>query len=314
MGFYFSKPTQQHFEAKHKTAIATFSYITIAYQLFFISWLSAMTKQVWLLPLAITLGLVIHITKNRMSYWAVAILVVCLGLFIGFMGNTLAPINISAKSDWPHALLPLAIGFIFSPYLDITFHRAFKNSTHPKASFSLGFGLLFLILLSFVFLYASSLSELFFNGAGVSEIPSAIIYPIVAFLVLQTAFTVAAHSSELALQHYIRPALLGYVVLALSVFFIALTWQLHGVSLSGLNLPFEETVYKGFLFFYSLVFPLYLLLGKSKPIFLWVLGLSTPAYALGFLIGDNYSVNLSVGVTVVVLGSIIGRRHIFSKV
>jgi hypothetical protein len=46
MGFYFKlREHQLNFESKHKPAIAMFSYVTIAYQLFFVAWLAAIIGQ-----------------------------------------------------------------------------------------------------------------------------------------------------------------------------------------------------------------------------------------------------------------------------
>jgi hypothetical protein len=295
MGFWFkTRNEQQKFERKHKPAIALFSYVTIAYQLFFLAWLGAMLDQALILPITLAVGLVIYFTKGLITYWAIVFYILSLVLFIVFNNNNLAPLDLGAKQYWPHTVLPLAIGFIFSPYLDITFHRAYKNSKSPQLSFALGFGVLFLSLLTFVLLYASSLSDIFFNQV----IPAAIIYPVVGFLVLQTAFTIAAHTSELKTQQYAKPSFLAGVIATMSAVSLTLISLFEGSSFFEINLPFEETIYKGFLFFYSLVFPLYLLLGKSKPYFLWVLAICTPAYALGFLIGDEYSLSLSIGVAI----------------
>lgn len=305
MGFYFkNRSQQQDFESTHKPAIAIFSYITLAYQLFFMAWLGAVIGQVLLLPAVLLIAFVIYHTKKVITYWAQAFYVLSIGLFVGFLGSDWPPVEISAKGYWPHALLPLAIGFIFSPYLDITFHRAFKDSKNPKMSFLIGFGVLFLSLLGFVFFYATSLGNVFFNQA----IPAAIIYPVVGFLVLQIGFTVAAHASELSTQRYLKPSLLGSSIAVFSVFCIGLLTMIKDSSIPWVNLPLEETLYKTFLFFYSLVFPLYLLLGKSKPLFLWVLAICTPAYSIGFLIGGEHSYSLTIGVAIIATVVVVKRQ------
>lgn len=295
MGFYFKhRGHQSSFENRHKSAIRYFSYITIAYQLFFITWLGSIVGQPWLIAAVLAIGLAIYLNKTLINYWAVAIYVVSIALFIGFLEGDLPPIDINTRTNWPHAVLPLAIGFILSPYLDITFHRAFKESTYPKLSFAVGFGVLFLSLLGFVYYYESSLSKVFFN----QSVPAAIIYPVVAFLVLQTAFTMAAHCSELSIQSHAKPHILAASILIFSLCMFGANGLLKNTSIPGLGIPVQETLYKSFLFFYSLVFPLYLLIGKSKVTYLWVLALCAPAYALGFLIGDDYSFGLTLGVVV----------------
>jgi hypothetical protein len=311
MGFYFKKPQQQQsFEREYKPAIATFSYVTIAYQLFFISWLGAMIDQPLLMPSMLAIGFVIYLSKGFINYWALAFYLLAIGLFVSFLGYEWPTINFNAKQYWPHAVLPLAIGFIFSPYLDITFHRAYRESKNPKLSFSIGFGVLFLSLLVLVFCYAGSLGEVFFKQA----LPSAILYPIIGFLVLQTAFTIAAHCSELSTQKYIKPSLLAGAIGLVSLLFVSLLSYVKGSSIPVFNLPLEETIYKGFLFFYSLVFPLYLVFGKSKSTLFWLLGLCTPAYAIGFLIGGEHSYTLTVGVAIMFIAVLLKRGEFSRKV
>jgi hypothetical protein len=229
---------------------------------------------------------------------------VSIGLFIVFLNSDLPPIDLRAKPYWPHAVLPLAIGFILSPYLDITFHRAYKDSKHPKFSFALGFGVFFLSLIAFVFYYAGSLGDIFFNGA----VPASIVYPVIAFLVLQTSFTIAAHCSELKTQKHLSVSRLTTLILGFSGLVMSLLFLFEDSRIYGTPLPFEETVYKSFLFFYSLVFPLYLIIGQSKPFYLWVLGICTPAYAIGFLLGGQYSFTLSIAV-VIILGLVLTKTR-----
>ena len=309
MGFYFRKPQQQaSFEREHKPAIAAFSYITIAYQLFFVSWLGALIDQPLLLPCILVLGFVIYLSKGFISYWALAFYLLSIGLFVSFLDYEWPAIDFNAKKYWPHAVLPLAIGFIFSPYLDITFHRAYRESKSPKLSFSIGFGVLFLSLLGFVFCYAGSLGDVFFNQA----IPSALIYPIIGFLALQTAFTIAAHCSELNTQKYLKPSLLAGSIGVFSLLSVGLLSFVKEATIPVFDLPLVETIYKGFLFFYSLVFPLYLLFGKSKSTFMWLLGLCTPAYAIGFLIGGEHSYSLTIGVAIL-FSVVLFKRNQFSR-
>ncbi len=295
MGYYFKQRAQQQtFENKHKPAIAVFSYVTIAYQLFFVAWLGVAVDQPMLLAAVLAIAFVIYHSKGVITYWALAFYLLSIGLFIGFLGSDWPPVDLSARGYWPHTLLPLAIGFIFSPYLDITFHRAYRDSSNPKLSFTIGFGILFLTLLGFVFCYAGSLGDVFFNQA----IPAAIIYPVIGFLILQIAFTIAAHCSELSTQQYLKPSLLVSTIGAFSVIAVGLLTLVKDTIIPWGDLPLEETLYKSFLFFYSLVFPLYLLLGKSKSTYIWVIGICTPAYSVGFLMGGEYSFSLTIGVAI----------------
>jgi len=308
MGFYFKRRAQQQvFERTHKFAISIFSYVTIAYQLFFVAWLGATISQPFLLAIVLSIAFVIYHSKGVITYWALAFYFISVGLFIVFLGNDWQPIDLSAKGYWPHALLPLAIGFIFSPYLDITFHRAYRDSDNPKISFVLGFGILFLSLLGFVFYYAGNLGDIFFS----QEVPAVIIYPVIGFLALQIGFTIAAHSSELSAQKYLKPSLLASGITVFSVISVSLLDSVKDTIILWEDLPLEESLYKSFLFFYSLVFPLYLLLGKSRSTYLWVLGICTPAYSLGFLIGGEHSYSLTIGVAIMVVVVVLKRQPQF---
>ena len=306
MGFYFkNKRQQQIFQTQHKRAISWFSYITIAYQVFFVSWLGSLIGNSFILPLVILLAAAIYFVRRYMNINACLFYVLSMGLFMWFANFDWPPIDITPSAYWPHAIVPLAIGFIFSPYLDITFHRAFRESPHPKMSFFIGFGVLFLSLLIFVFVYAGSLFGLFFDAVAYSNM----LYPVLAFLVLQLSFTIAAHLSELKIQSHYKSAQLLIGLGALSAIIFSVVTGFKNASIPWLNIPLEETIYKVFLFFYSLVFPLYLLLNRVKNAFVLVLTICTPAYAFGFLIDTEYSYALSVGVACLVSGVIVLRKQ-----
>ncbi|MFC4698909.1 hypothetical protein ACFO4O_01885 [Glaciecola siphonariae] len=310
MGFYFKHRSQQsEFEQSHKHAIKWFSFVTIAYQVFFITWLSAVIGQPWIIAGMFALASLFYISKGAITAWAVAIYVVSIVLFVDFFGRDWPAVDIAAKAYWPHALLPLAIGFILSPYLDISFHKAYKNSTHPRASFMLGFGVMFLSLLIFVFFYAGSLGEVFFKQA----IPAQIIYPVVAFLMMQTAFTISAHVSQLRLSQLSKPVTMMTSLAAITLVAAGIVFFANNVITQWVEIALEETIYKTFLFFYSLVFPLYLLLGQFKSLYLWTLALCTPAYSIGFLLGGNSSFALSVGVAIIATALIIKQRKLTIK-
>ena len=72
-----------------------------------------------------------------------------------------------------------------------------------------------------------------------------------------------------------------------------------GLQLPWLELPLTEVLYKGFLLFYGLVFPLYLLLGRRRPLFLGALLLTVLPYSAGFLLGGDWLVALSLSMAVV---------------
>mgnify|MGYP000302746338 FL=1 len=78
----------------------------------------------------------------------------------------------------------------------------------------------------------------------------------ICFLVRKIAFTIAADCSDLSAQQYLKPSLLVSTIGAFSVIAVGLLTLVKDTIIPWGDLPLEETLYKSFLFFYSLVFPL----------------------------------------------------------
>ncbi|WP_404418687.1 hypothetical protein [Marinospirillum sp.] len=288
-GWVMTQKRQQAFLVNHRPMLKLFSQVTVAFQLFFVAWLSALLGWWLLLVMLVLIGL-FYRADRVVAGVAVGVFLLSLALFGSYL-LTEPPLPVAAlQPGWWHTLLPLVLGFALSPYLDLTFHRALEQSPNPRLSFTLGFGVFFLCLLVFVFFYSADLAQLM---AGASP-DWPVLWPVVAFIVLQTAFTVALHLKEMQrLQQASRLARLwpwGLYLLLL----ILLLEPLAGWALPWIDLPLTEGLYKGFLFFYGLVFPLYLLLGKKPKRFWITLLLATPAYGLGFLVGGDFLFLLSL--------------------
>ncbi|SFB86565.1 hypothetical protein SAMN05660443_0612 [Marinospirillum celere] len=288
-GWVMNRQRQQAFLVTHRSLLKLFSQVTLAFQLFFVAWISTLVGWWLLLVMLLLVGLFYQ--ANRIITWAaVGVFLLSMLLWASYL-----PMNFQFASGtlqpggW-HTLLPLVLGFAFSPYLDLTFHRAFQQSPHPKLSFTLGFGGFFFLLLMFVFFYSQTLMDLI-EGKSLDV---ALLWPLVAFIVMQTAFTSALHLKEMQRFSYTswRPLLLlGGLYLLLLIFVLN---ALVNESLPWLDLLFAEVIYKGFLFFYGLVVPLYLLLGKNHWRFWVTLLVATPAYSLGFLVGGDLLFLLSL--------------------
>ena len=310
-GFHFTRGADAAFRQRQGAALLLFSAVTIAYQVFFVVWLGAVLRQPWLILAMLALTVVFYRAGRRLAPISVAIFLVCMGLFWLYALEGLDLPLLAEGRHWPHVLLPLAFGFVLSPYLDLTFHRAYQESAHPRFSFSFGFGVLFLALLLFVFAYAGDLAKLFFGG----ETEPAVLYPVIAFILIQTAFTAAAHAREAGALAVSRtripsPLLLTAVAAALSVVYLG-----HGWRLSVLEQTLGEAVYKSFLFFYGLVFPLQVLYDGRRQVFWGLLLVTAPLYTLGFLIGDDLTFALSVAmgliaVTVIAVPLVFTQRTV----
>lgn len=288
-GWVMSKQRQQAFLASHRPILQLFSWATIAFQLFFVAWISALVGWWLLLVMLVLIGL-FYRADRVISWVAVGVFLLSMVLFGSYLLTEPQPASGVLQPGWWHTLLPLVLGFALSPYLDLTFHRALAQSPNPRLSFGLGFGVFFLVLLVFVLFYSKDLASLL-AGEGLDV---RVLWPVVVFIILQTAFTVSLHLQE---SQRLQPAS-WCVSLGLGGFYLLLLIGLlsFGVSVMvpWVDLPLPELIYKTFLLFYGLMVPLYLLLGKSRVRFWITLLLSTPAYSMGFLLGGDFLWLLSI--------------------
>lgn len=288
-GWVLNKKRQQAFLEAHRPALKFFSQVTIAFQLFFVAWLSALVGW-WLLLVMLVLIGVFYRSDRRIGGVAAGLFLLSMVLFGSYLLTDPPLAAGTLQSGWLHSLLPLVLGFALSPYLDLTFHRALAQSPNPRLSFTLGFGVFFFCLLAFVFVYSEGLLAMAAGGS----LDLRALWPVVAFIVLQTAFTAAVHLKEM--QRF-QPAPWLSCLLPYGVYLLLLVVALEFLVSSTapwVDLPMTEVVYKGFLFFYGLAFPLYLLFGKNRVLFWVALLLATPAYSIGFLVGEESLFYLSI--------------------
>lgn len=287
-GWVMNKQRQAAFLSSHRPMLQLFSRITIAFQVFFVAWISALVGW-WLLWVMLALVALFYQADRVINWVAVGVFLLSMLLFGSYLlTEPQLAVGALQPSGW-HTLLPLVLGFVLSPYLDLTFHRALAQSPNPRLSFGLGFGVFFLILLVFVLFYSRDLASLV-AGEGLNV---GLIWPVLTFIILQTAFTVALHLREsqrlqaVSWQPYLWIASV-YLALLVVVLHTSVFW-----CLPWLALPLTELIYKVFLLFYGLVVPLYLLLGKNRTAFWITLLFCTPAYSLGFLLGGDFLLLLS---------------------
>lgn len=306
-GWVMNKARQAVFVARHQAWIGLFSLVTLAFQLFFVAWISAWLGW-WLLPVLLLLATLFYRADKWIGSLAVVVFLLSMALFGSYLLTGPQLPAGALQPGWWHVLLPLILGFALSPYLDITFHRALQQSPNSRLSFTLGFAVFFLCLLAFVLFYSNDLAYLLAGG----QLDFAALWPLVAFIILQLAFTLAVHLKEIQrLQRVAWPAWLVPSGLYLLLLVVLLnTWV--SWTPPWLEQPITELIYKGFLFFYGLVFPLYLLLGRNRLLFWITLVLATPAYSLGFLVGKDYLFFLSISmawIAGVLLVQYLARRY-----
>ena len=228
---------------KYARAMSWFAIVTIAFHAFFIVMMMLMHcehESPWLtrfIPFGIVIvgGIVALLPSRAWPYLALIVWVTSLAI-----GFSLLPIEneISQSRPWQDVLWltpVITFGFLFSPYLDPTFHRAIQSSP-SKHAFGV-FGITFATMIAVTFLYHDVILETLTIGIGIH-------------LVIQTLFTIGAHFREGA-RVSARKNRRRFVCFALMAGIIAI--EVAHRSHAG-----EEGLtndYLRFFVFYGLVFP-----------------------------------------------------------
>jgi hypothetical protein len=293
--------------AAHGRAIRAFSVVTVAFQTFFLLWLTRgaqvrSTPVPQYIPIAgfgIAMLLAILNRMDRRAR-AVATVVLLTSIALGIAWMATAQPAVPGTSTSPQNnfqglafLAPVVcFGFGLSPYLDSTFHRAARNRTNSTPlAFATGFLLFFPLMIGLTASYAPAL--LLAPGIGVfgTAPPNLLPTVITVHVAIQLGYTVGVHASESTPQPATK-SLHGWtafavVVLALLAIPPMGTEFLHDRS---------ERTYRLFMSFYGLIFPAYVwicmiptLRSPTKPTqrqlttFLIAVTLAAPFYYIGFI-------------------------------
>ena len=270
----------------HKAAVFAFSAVTVSFQIYVLMWLVPRLAGVFgivlvlpalLLAASVPLAGLVGRRGVAVAVWLCSLLVF-LGLWSA--GVLTLPAATGTQPTWHLAgLAPACLfGFALCPYLDATFlrARAHTDARGARIAFGVGFGLFFLAMILGTLLYS-----VWVIGGGLA---TALGWVLVAHLTLQVGFTVAAHTSAAGTS----PLTLVGIVAAAVLGMAAMRADLGDVRLLGLSLG--EHVYRGYLGFYGLIFPAYVLLVIVGRKSLLTYGLTVlaalPLFALGFLKRD----------------------------
>lgn len=223
-------------------------------------------------------------------------------------------------------LAPVVVfGFLLCPYLDPTFLRAAASQTPAGnlASFSLGFGVLFLAMIVFTLGYVWALMPVA-TGTPAGGPPPALMGIVLVHMILQLAFTAWVQAREgTAASRYggASRAARAAVLLACIAVLATLVWVILARALpSHAGLTGGEVVYRCFMSFYGLVFPAYVWLcmiptrdghsGIAGPRGRWKLlvlsgavVLAAPCYWIGFI--ERVEWWLLPGLAVVLLSRVV---------
>lgn len=294
-------------QAAHASMVRAFSWVTVLFQAFFLFWLtrSAAPDRAFspaapgLTFMAGLLAAILPRSSPRTATTSIIVLLVSVAMGAVWWRTTPHTSWMSGTfSSNPTGLAflapVLAIGFLFSPYLDATFHRAAQasESSTPRV-FGLGFLTLFPLMIGLTALYAPSMLSSAHRDEFGSALPSAVPTLIAAHIALQLGFTIGAHplgSTQRRDPSRPLPAPAKYLLLLVPVG--------TAVLFSIVRIPPDtgEIMYRLFMSFYGLVFPAYVwicmiptLHQPRKPtqrqVVVWVVAvlLAAPFYYFGFI-------------------------------
>jgi len=312
-GFGYVLANRRRSEAmveRHGPAMVVFSLMVVAFHLFFITYLFS---ELWGAPFPVPApamaaavfiaGLALSVGGNR--FWlgfALATYALSVTAFVMIAPTAPDPLAV-AGHDAPAELAWLApviiVGFLLSPYLDLTFHRALQQSPsrHAFAVFGMTFAAM-IVLTCFVWFPPAPVLQQF----------------AVAHIVAQSVFTVGAHLREARGSPVLACGIRRTVYLTLP---LAAVVVLPAMQALYLRTGIGDETYLRFMVFYGLAFPAYVLLfiGPWRPlkvsrgtlvVFAVVIAAVAPLYEIGFIHGQAWVLALPA---TAVVGWAIVRRH-----
>ena len=274
----------------HFTAVSIFTAITIGFQIYTLLWLLPLMVGPWggvLVVAVLMCAMFLRAAESlatRLNAAAVWFFSIAIFIMLQFSGALeLPPMSGGQAASGLIGLIPACtLGFLLCPYLDVSLlaSRVQMERSEARVAFALGFGLLFLALIVFAMLYALPLLDLRIRGT--------LAWLLAGHFAIQVAFTVSAHTKVSRTV----PANVIAILLAAILGGVALVAQISTKSSSGLE-PFGitlgEMIYRGFIGFYGLFFPAYVLLvivgGASLRAYWLTCLLAVPFFVLGFIVG-----------------------------
>jgi len=280
--FIRTKTESEVLVERHRRLLVWFSVITIAFHLFFLSWIWNREHEAgWLsyywptILVLVAAWLTTHMTDRQMRgcslfVYSTTIVLLLITLIRIIVGDpvTRTPIEPHIQTDGMTIFLlaPMLFGFLLCPYADLTFHRAYQNvggGSNGAITF-LMFGLLFIPMIAFTVVYAVY----------------GFTWLITIHLLVQSWFTIAVHLREIHRSPYPTPDN---------------RTARHGIRWAWIAALLAAPLFMGYLdwfVFYGLIIPAALLLNmvrrrwglqaySSLTILLFIV-VSLPFFALGF--------------------------------
>ncbi len=327
----------------HPKAVGLFTIVTLAFQSFTLAWLTVAimggTVGALVTAAAVSIAFVgLKVRPGQLVFAALLVWLASMSVAVTLFFSqwlTIPAVAMDAPIQILGLTAVLALGFLTCPFLDVSLHAARQAAgDRAKLVFGLGYGLFFLALILLTLGYAVRLPGLMLaRFDGVNGIAAMLI---AVHLAVQVAFTNAAHLSSLrqlviaadGAADSVRPMWLWLpMLLVIAAVGWAIAVQVPTVTATGEDAIFSlsnlqifgyepaEFAYRGFLSFYGLIFPAYILLvmlgGASMRAFFVTGTLAAPFLALASFGGARgWSIAWSLpGVTIIIIGFFIARTH-----
>lgn len=345
MGWVFRAPgASELFIGAHRRACVAFSLVTIAFHVFFLMWMAQREG----LAVAIVGGFLVNIGINAISTWrgwagwmpAVLTYGVSLGCAVvlawsGALGGGLDGAPRLPASDLAWLGIVCVFGFVFCPFLDLSFHLARQALPGARGTraFVAGFCGLFLGMIVLTLAYAGMFlrtdPELRADSVGLMSraFGMGAASALFVHISVQAAFTIHLHVGMVSRAVHAavwkvdwRVALAILVPMVIGV--MASRLPEMGGKIGALKMSGAEAVYRGFMGFYGLVFPGYVWIcvlpwwGKAVDkalhrrrvmVFAGAVGVAIPMMYVAFVEREMWWVGVGVGV--VLLGRVLVRGN-----
>ncbi|MFO0861959.1 MAG: hypothetical protein U0570_15550 [Phycisphaerales bacterium] len=312
MGWVLSRQGSERCVAAHSGAVRAFSAITVAYHLWFVFFLTNagwVSGPIWpiiavgIFALAAISGVQARPPTESLLPYGVSLAAIAYCMFAGIQVG-IPKGNVDESFGIPGAiwLIPVcAFGFLLCPYLDATFHRARQSLTDAGArtAFTLGFGVLFLVMILFTLAYAGLL-------LGLTTAAPRVLTAIVVHMLVQSGYTCGLHIREMPRRTKASPL---WTALG-AIFLLGICALTIRIPVADNIAPWFEFGYRIFLAAYGLLFPAYVWLvmlpwGHERPparaigAWLAVCAIAAPAFWMGFIEHREWWLEPGVGLLLI---------------
>lgn len=313
---------------KHRFACALFGAVTVAFHLYFLQWMGAFIPGLWWLGAIVAAPpaayIALRLGQAGLRRTAMLVFAISAAALVSVVrdrsGAGGAPPATTPSLDLLWVAPVCVFGFALCPYLDPTFLRVRRecDARQSRLAFTLGFGLLFALMILLTVLYAPVFAGAPGAPLGAGFAGAATVGLIAAHLACQSLLTTSLHWKEgLPLN---GPLLLVVPLVGL----VAGLPAFHGWEAAGM--PSREIVYRLFLAFYGLVFPAYVWLcmiptadghaGLSGPRGEWKLrvwcgavGIAAPFYWMGLIAREELFLMPGLGAVLLARLAVRSRRR-----